>query len=470
MKYAVIDTETSGLFDFSKPSEAEGQPRLASLAIILLDESLTETYRRQFFIKPDGWKIPAAMDEINGLSNDYLTKVGVPVKEVLDAYGKVVDSGRAIVAFNAQFDTKIMRAELRRAGLPDRFETTPNICVMRAATNFVKSPKKTRNGYKFPKLSEACSHFGINLTDKHSAIDDALAAADIFRALKKLDACPDPEVHYATNRPEPAKEEAAPNLAPVALQVVGSNNPPGPIDYARELMDSISKWMADHPVIVTEVEAREAKLFVDRAKTALEEVEVERDKKVRPLNESVTAINTEYKALHNSDGKKSGKWGLFDKIANELRDRFAAYLKVEEDKRVAAAAEAARVAQEKLDAARAAEAKEREAIENASLGEIGVNIAEVTHETDVAFKELEKAARVAEIAQVDTRFKVGGGFLRPTGLRTSKTLVLDDWKEAIEAIGSTEKIREAILASARDYRKLYGRLPKGVSEVEDRVL
>ena len=31
-KSVVIDTETSGLFDFSKPASAEGQPRMASIA------------------------------------------------------------------------------------------------------------------------------------------------------------------------------------------------------------------------------------------------------------------------------------------------------------------------------------------------------------------------------------------------------------------------------------------------------
>ena len=35
--YAVIDTEGSNLFDFSKPADAEGQPRLAELAIIYAD-------------------------------------------------------------------------------------------------------------------------------------------------------------------------------------------------------------------------------------------------------------------------------------------------------------------------------------------------------------------------------------------------------------------------------------------------
>ena len=466
MKYAVIDTETSGLFDFSKPAEAEGQPRLASLAVILLDENLVETERKNIFIKPDGWKLTPEVMAVNGLTNEYLVENGIPVSDALSYYSAIIESGYAIVAFNAQFDTKVMRGELRRAGKPDMFETTPNICVMRAATDIVKSPKKSGSGYKFPKLSEATSHFGIKQEYQHSAMGDADAAAHVFRKLKALGACPDPEVHYAAKRPDPISV-ASPTVAP---QTIGANNPPGPIEFARETMDEINKWMALHPVVLTEQDARDAKLLVDRAKTALEAVEAERDSKVRPLNDTVSAINAEYKSYHNPDGKKSGKWGSFDRIANELKDRFSTYLKSEEDKRIAAVREAERIAQAALDAAREAERKEREAIENARVGELGVNVAEVTKEADTAFKAFEQAARVADIAHVDTRFKVGGGYLKPVGLRTAKTLVVTDLKEAITEIGLTGKINEAVLSSARDYRKLYNRLPAGINEVEERVL
>ena len=99
-----------------------------------------------------------------------------------------------------------------------------------------------------------------------------------------------------------------------------------------------------------------------------------------------------------------------------------------------------------------------------------MNVAEVTKEADEAFKAFKAAERVAEIANVDTRFKVGGGFLKPTGLRTNKVLVLIDVAKAIEVIGLTEKIQDAVLSSARDYRKLRGALPAGVTEIEERGL
>ena len=33
MKFVVLDTETSGLFDYCKPADADGQPRLAEIAL-----------------------------------------------------------------------------------------------------------------------------------------------------------------------------------------------------------------------------------------------------------------------------------------------------------------------------------------------------------------------------------------------------------------------------------------------------
>ena len=201
MKYAVIDTETSGLFDFSKPADAEGQPRLASLAVILLDDTLSEIESgRQYLVRPEGWTLPAEATTINGLTMERLEAEGRPIGEILDLYADLIARGYVVVAHNAQYEAKVMRGELRRAGRPDLFEATPNICVMRAATDIVKAPKASGKGYKFPKLAEACAHFGIAQSEQHTAIADARAAAEIFRKLRALNACPDPAVHYAKER------------------------------------------------------------------------------------------------------------------------------------------------------------------------------------------------------------------------------------------------------------------------------
>ena len=54
-RYVVIDVETSCLFDFSKPADAEGQPRLAHMALIYLDSEFNVERDYDVLIRPDGW-------------------------------------------------------------------------------------------------------------------------------------------------------------------------------------------------------------------------------------------------------------------------------------------------------------------------------------------------------------------------------------------------------------------------------
>lgn len=252
-----------------------------------------------------------------------------------------------------------------------------------------------------------------------------------------------------------------------AVHGVGHNHAPDAIDLALPTITDISKWMEEHPVIEDEATALAAKPLLDRAKVALDEIEKERDGKVRPLNTEVAEINSTYKALHNTEAKKPG---TYDRVVGELKSRFAAYLKAEEDKRFAAA-EAARLEREAAEkAARDAEAKEQEAIANAAAGELGVDVAAVTQEADAAFTAFETTSRFAARAERDTKVKVGGGFGRAVTLRTVETLHLDSYNLALKAIGPHDKIKEAILSAAREYRTEHGHLPDGVRATQERAL
>lgn len=247
----------------------------------------------------------------------------------------------------------------------------------------------------------------------------------------------------------------------------GHNNPPTPIEMAGAAIHAVSIWMEENPVIETEEQARAAKPLLDRAKSALDDMEAERDSKVRPLNEQVSKINADYKALHNTDSKKPA---LYDKVLNELKARLAAFMRREEEKRLAEAARLRAEAEAKEKAAREAEAKEQEAIANAAAGELGIKVAEATDEADAAFAGYQQSSRFAARAERDTKVKIGGGFGSAVSLRTTETLHLDDAAKALAAIGVTDKVREALLSGARDYRKLRGELPAGVRAETDRRL
>lgn len=214
MKFAIIDTETNGLFRFKDaagvpvPADDPSQPRLAHLGIILLDEQLQEERAIDLYVRPDGWKMEPEAQAVNGLTDEFLTENGSDVLIVLDQYVRVIDAGYVIVAFNAQFDCKQMRGELRRAGLDDRFEQTPNICVMRASMALKIKKASGRGG--FPSLADVCAHFGIDHKAAHTAGGDARAALEIFRRLHAAGMLPAARVHYAKTPPLHAKEPPQP--------------------------------------------------------------------------------------------------------------------------------------------------------------------------------------------------------------------------------------------------------------------
>lgn len=200
MKYLCFDTETTGLFNFKEPADAPGQPRLAHLAMILADENGIEIDRTDLYVQPKGWTMPAEAGAVNGLTTEFLRENGTPINIVLEAYADEIRSGRIAVAYNAQYDLKVMRGEMRRAGMDDLFEQTQNICVMRPMIKLCNIPKANGAGIKFPKLVEAMAYFGHKLEGAHRAMNDAEGALLVMRGLIAMGALPEPAVHYAKNR------------------------------------------------------------------------------------------------------------------------------------------------------------------------------------------------------------------------------------------------------------------------------
>lgn len=210
--FTVLDTETSGLFDFSKPADAEGQPRLAALAMIRLDGDYAVEQRSTILIKPDGWVLGAEAAVVNGLTMERLMDEGVAVRDVLDDYSAMIKSGRSIAAFNCQYDAKVMRGELRRAGMDDLFHETRNICLMRAMTDvcqILKANPRTDNDWKFPKLAEALAHVGYVNEAPHTAGGDADGALVIFNWLRENNMLPVAGVHLAKKKPGDAPPKRA---------------------------------------------------------------------------------------------------------------------------------------------------------------------------------------------------------------------------------------------------------------------
>lgn len=212
MKYAVIDTEGSGLFDWTKPADAPGQPRMAALGLVLLDHDLQTEKREGWLIRPNGWTFDDNSEAaaVNGLTHAKLMAEGVDVVEPLRAVGEALDERRIWVGFNPTHDMKSFRAESRIVKMPDRYMQTRYICVMQGSRALVDA--RTVDGRKkVPKLEEACVYFDIEVEEKgaHTGLGGAERAAQILLKLRDAGCMPLFKDPYEKGPKKPAAPRAA---------------------------------------------------------------------------------------------------------------------------------------------------------------------------------------------------------------------------------------------------------------------
>ena len=251
---------------------------------------------------------------------------------------------------------------------------------------------------------------------------------------------------------------------PNPREKIGGNNPPEEtkLDFATTAMNLMTTYLNDNPVISNGAQAEAAKVQIETARGCLAEMETERDSKVRPLNERVKEINGIYSAVS----------APFKRVLDQVRERLTDYAHAVEKERQRLADIKRREAEALIAKAREAERLEREAIENARLGEVDAGVAEKIVQADAAFADAKRANRQAAVAERDAdTVRIGGGNGRSLGMRTTTTLTLDDPIAAIKAMGGkvSEKTAESILSDARAWRKLNDqRWPAGVTAVETR--
>lgn len=218
LKYLIFDTETSGLPDYAAPADDLNQPRLAEFAGITVicdpdDAEPAISVIEPYLVKPEGWVMEEQATAVNGLTTEYLLAHGKPLAGLLAAYVEAIKAGCIMVAFNARHDLKVMRGELRRAGMEDLFEQTPNICLMRSSWQKAIDMKKangTRKGW--PSLADACRHFGIEHHDDHRAAAGARGALGVFLALRKIGMLLPAEIHYSKDKPQPNPQSTLPTM------------------------------------------------------------------------------------------------------------------------------------------------------------------------------------------------------------------------------------------------------------------
>lgn len=241
---------------------------------------------------------------------------------------------------------------------------------------------------------------------------------------------------------------------------IGDNKPPTVLDFGRDTIADMAVWLDNNPVVDREEIARDGKLQLDRVKSCIQDIETERRSITDPLNQRVKDVNGKYALVREP----------LQKVLDQIKSRLDDYIRVEQQKRLKVAEEARKAVAEAERKAREAEKAEQEAIAEANQGIADTGVVEKTQEADKSFAEYEAAQRALARADKETDVKIGGGFRRALSQRTKEVLVLDDWKTAIEEMGVTDKIQEAILSSAREYRKVFGELPDGITRTEEQVI
>lgn len=163
----MIDLETTGF----SPRQHD---RIAEVAVVLTDAVGRVQDEWCTLVNPERDLGP---QHVHGIS---AADVGLaPTFAVVAPHLARLLEGRVIVAHNASFDTRFLRAEFGRVGLPVGIDPLACLCTMRLAGTFLPSAPRG--------LAICCELAGVVHDGAHSALGDARATAGLLEHYLGLD-------------------------------------------------------------------------------------------------------------------------------------------------------------------------------------------------------------------------------------------------------------------------------------------
>lgn len=170
------DTETTS----TNPAEA----RIVAAALVGRGGASLE--RVQTWLINPQVPIPPETTAIHGIDDAKAQAEGqepkAALEEIADTMARAIRYGMPLVAFNTAYDWSVLHYELLRHDLPtmfDRLGGQPYSLVDPLVLD--KQADKYRKGSR--KLKAVAAHYGVELTDWHTAEADAVAALGITDAL-----------------------------------------------------------------------------------------------------------------------------------------------------------------------------------------------------------------------------------------------------------------------------------------------
>lgn len=160
--FAVVDVETTGLFP--------ARDRVIEIAVVHLDPDARVTGEFCTLIDP---RRDIGPTQIHGIRASDVS--GAPTfPEAAETIRRLL-AGRVLVAHNARFDAMFLTVEFQRCGMP--MPAAPVMCTMQLSGHYLGSlPART--------LPACCQAAGVDLSEHHSALHDARAAAGLLRCYR----------------------------------------------------------------------------------------------------------------------------------------------------------------------------------------------------------------------------------------------------------------------------------------------
>ena len=156
--YAVVDVETSGF----QPPIAE----IVEVAIVHVDVTGQVTGFWDSLLRPQGG---VGATRVHGITREMVERAPRFEDVGLELHGLLAD--RVVVAHNLAFDAKFLVTQFARIGVHSP-EIAGGACTLRTSQALLPGPSY--------KLLDCCEAVGVELTDAHSALGDALATARLL--------------------------------------------------------------------------------------------------------------------------------------------------------------------------------------------------------------------------------------------------------------------------------------------------
>ena len=104
---------------------------------------------------------------------------------------------------------------------------------------------------------------------------------------------------------------------------IGGNQPPSPIDYAKEAATELADYLRENPVIATFDQAKEIGGWIERTRISLSTARDARDTELAPHLEKAGAIRTTYDAVREKTPKNPG--GALTRLYETAKARLTTY-------------------------------------------------------------------------------------------------------------------------------------------------